>query len=278
MRRVLVCTAIGERYRSAFRSERQQFEAYAALCGAETALIESPLDPKGRRSFFPQRLLIPRAFSSYDIVLHLDIDVLIPRNLPDLFALVPENAGFAAVIDPRGSYAYQKAWGFADWASRGHGSYFAGVGLTSRNELASINGGVQVYRPRLVAALFESWYFDDRKYKPPFAADFSATEEGPSAYLSQANGLFAPLEYRFNRQVLFALHETSLGKAAFEKYCSIPNRTWRKIRTTLGLPSHQIGFGAAYRRFVEDLLRNGNLVHFAGKYPIPVVDPALLTG
>jgi hypothetical protein len=278
VKNVLVCTAIGDRYLSAFEAERRQFESYAAMCGAETALIESPLDPKGRRSFFPQRLLIPRAFSSYEVVLHMDLDVLIPRNLPDLFALLPESAGFAAVIDPRGSYAYQKAWGFADWAARGHDSYFGGVGLNSPNQLATVNGGVQVYRPRLVATLFESWYWDDRRYEAPFAADFSATEEGPSAYLSQANGLFAPLEYRFNRQVLFALHETPLGEKAFARYCSLPSRVRRKIRRTLGLPSHHVGFGTAYRRFVEDLLQNGNLVHFAGKYPIPAVEPGLLMG
>ena len=156
-----------------------------------------------------------------------------------------------------------------------HRFYFQSLGLTSDKDLASINAGVVVFRPRLIADLFEAWYFDDSKYKDKTEAAYSS-EEVPLAYVSQSYGLFAPLDYRFNRQVNFALHETPQGKAAYQEYRSLPNRMMRKILRSLGARSQHVGLGSRYRGFVEDLLGNGNLVHFAGKYPIPTVRPELL--
>jgi hypothetical protein len=205
----------------------------------------------------------------------LDLDVLVPQNLPDIFSEMPADAGFAAVVDPRGSPAYRKAWGFADWTTRDHRERFEELGLTSRSELFTINGGVLGFRPRLVVHLFEARYLDDSRYVRNSEAEYNS-DEIPMAFLSQTHGLFAPLEYRFNRQVNYALHETDLGKIAFEEYRSLFNRIRRRARKALGRPIHHVGYGRTYRPFIEDLLRNGNLVHFAGRYPIPVVDKALL--
>jgi hypothetical protein len=278
MQKVLVCTGgwPGDRYKSTLDAMMPQFEAYASSCGASVSVIDHALDPSRRRSIFTQKLLIPRAFSKYDVVVHMDLDVLIPRNLPDIFSLLPPTAGFAAVVDPRGSFAYQKAWGFADWTTKSHQSYFEGLGLASDRKLESINAGVLVFRPSLIADIFEAWYIDDNRYASKSEDDYSG-EEVPLAYLSQSNGLFSPLDYRFNRQVNFALHETPLGKVAYKKYRSLLNRLRRKARKTFGLRSLHVGFGHAYKLFVEDLLREGNLVHFAGKYPVPQVDRNLLT-
>ena len=277
MRNILVCTGgwKGDRYKSSLMAVKPQFEAYASACGSDMAVIDYALDPKGRRSIFTQKLLIPRAFSHYEIVVHIDLDVLLPRTLPNIFSSVPDNAGFAAVVDPRESYAFQKNWGFADWTTRSHRFFFEKLGLTSAGDLATINAGVVAFRPRLIAGLFEAWYFDDNRYRTTTQAEYSS-EEIPMAYLSQDNGLFAPLDYCFNRQVCYALHETPQGKVAYAKYRSASNRIRRKIRKSLGMKFHHVGFGHAYQEFVEDMLRNGNLVHFAGKYPIPAVNPELL--
>ncbi|MGA2480302.1 MAG: hypothetical protein ABSG63_16255, partial [Spirochaetia bacterium] len=217
MKNLLLCTCVGDAYRSRFLAVKPQFEAYAAACGSDMEVIESPLDPAGKYGHFTQRLLIPRKFSRYEIVVHMDLDILIPKNLPDIFSVFPSSAGFSAVIDPRGSYAYQKAWGFDAWTRDSHQNFFKGLGLTSKCDLASINGGVLVMRPRLIADLAEAWYFDETKSHP-------GTEEAPLAYISQTHAMFAALEYRFNRQVLFGLHETSPGQIAFEEYRSLWGR------------------------------------------------------
>ncbi|HUI71874.1 MAG TPA: hypothetical protein VL354_15250 [Spirochaetia bacterium] len=277
MKKLLLCTGgwSGDRYLSAFLAMKPRFEGYAAACGAEMGVIDHPLDPEGRRTLFTQKLLIPRTYGRYDVVAHMDLDVLIPRNLPSIFDALPAEAGFGAVVDPRGSFAFQKAWGFADWTRMSHKAYFESLGLSSERELASINAGVVVFRPGLVADMFAAWYFDDARYAHKSEGDYSS-EEVPLAYLSQDAGLFAPLEYRFNRQVFFALHETSAGKAAYRDYRSFVNRARRKARKALGFRSAHVGFGPSYTLFVEDLLKDGNLVHFAGKYPVPEVNQDLL--
>src|SRR5512137_1499648 len=144
MRNILLTTGgwIGDRFLHAVEAVKPQLEAYARACSADMALIDRPLDPSGRRALFAQKLLIARAYSSYDIVVHMDCDVLIPRNLPSVFSCVPAHAGLAAVIDPRGSPAYQKAWGCADWTREGHQKSFEKMGLSSDKPLFSINGGI----------------------------------------------------------------------------------------------------------------------------------------
>lgn len=267
----------GDRYMSTFLAAKAQLEAYAGSCSADIAVIDRALDPDGRDSINAQKMLIPSAFSQYDIVVHIDLDVLLPLNLPNIFSSVPVNAGFSALVDPRESYAFQKAWGFADWTREGHRRYFENMGLSADIELLSVNGGVLAFRPRLIADLLKAWYVDTEKYAGRTDSYFH-NEEGPMAYIAQTNGLFFPLDCRFNREVFFALHETDQGKAAYNEFRSLPNRIRRRMRKNIGLGWQNFGFGRQYVLFIEDLLRDGNLVHFAGKYPIPSVNPELLMG
>jgi hypothetical protein len=256
---------------------KPMLEAYAAACGSEMAVIDYFLDPKGRHQFVAQKLLIPKAFSTYDIVVHMDLDVLIPKSLPNVFSCMPADAGLAAVVDPRGTEAYQAAWGFEKWTTMSHREHFNELGFTSQHELLCINAGVLIFRPRLVADLFEAWYMDESTPFDTIAAGYGI-DEVPLAYLSQSNGLFAPLECRFNRQVNYALHETDEGRAAYEEYRLLVNRVRRRSRKIMGKPFQNVGWGQRYVRFIEDLLRAGNLVHFSGKFPIPAVDRRLLVG
>ena len=95
VRNLLACTGgwAGDRYKSTLLAVKPQFEAYAAACGSDMAVIDFALDPSGRRSIYTQKLLIPRAFSQYEIVVHMDLDVLIPQNLPDIFSQLPGGRG-----------------------------------------------------------------------------------------------------------------------------------------------------------------------------------------
>jgi len=265
----------GDPFLPAIKAVLPQLEAYAAACGADMAVVDWPLDPAGKRGIFAQRLLIPKAYAKYDVVVHMDFDILIPRNLSNIFACIPAEAGFAAIVDPRGSPAYEKAWGHAEWTRESHQEFFRRMGLVSDKTLLTVNGGVQAFRPRLIADLMESWYRDDRRFDSRYKQN---NDETHMAYIAQSQGLFAPLDQRFNRQALYALHETDLGRTAYRTYRSLPNRIRRKLCKTVGLRSDHVGLGRLYTLFVEDLLRAGNLVHFSGKLPVPHVDPGLLSG
>lgn len=131
MSRALLCTVIGEKYERMFRGFRRQFEAYAERCGAEPVVIREPLDPAGRRRLFTQRLLIPRVFSRFREVAHLDIDMLISSAAVDIFSSLPPNAAFAATVNPRGTRAYEMAWSEALFTRQSHAEYFATKELRS---------------------------------------------------------------------------------------------------------------------------------------------------
>jgi hypothetical protein len=275
MANVVVCTVFGERFQRLFSSVRGRLEAYASQCGCDLEVIEGPLDPGNSHNYLTQRLLIPEHFSRYDLVAHLDIDVLVPRGLPDIFASLPPWAGFSATADPRGTTAYTEAWGQAPFTKLTSREYFQQKGWDADDSFVSINGGVLVFRPNLVAELFASWYRDNARFAG-HPDDYFQCEEGIFAYLSQANRIFSPLPVLFNRQVHYALHETESGRRALAEYRSFLNRGLRKAARTVGMPSPHIGYGENYIHLIEELLDEGNLVHFAGNYPIPAVRKELL--
>jgi hypothetical protein len=274
---VLVCTVFGKRYRRMYEAVRSQMEAYATKCKSDLELIQEPLDRDNTHNYLTQRLLIPSRFSRYEIVAHVDIDVLISRGLPSIFESLPPRAGFSATVDPRATRAYDEAWGHAGFTKLTHRQYFEEKGWQADDSLVSINGGVLVFRPPMVAELFETWYRDSSHFKGHPDSYFQC-EEGILAYISQKHRLFSPLPVQFNRQVHYALHETSAGLSALARYRSFAHRGTRKLLRSVGAPSNHIGFGREYRIFVEELLGQGNLVHFAGNYPVPRVDAGLLIG
>ena len=260
-----------------FEAVRSQFEAYAAKCKSDLELIREPLDRDNIHDYLTQRLLIPSRFSRCEIVAHVDIDVLIPQNLADIFESLPPQAGFSATVDPRATRAYDKAWGHARFAKLTHRQYFEEKGWKVDDSFVSINGGVLVFRPRMVAELFESWYRDSSCFSG-HPDHYFQCEEGILAYLSQKHRLFAPLPVKFNKQIHYALHETPRGHSVLSRYRSFAPRGTRKLLRSFGAPSNHVGFGRTYRLFVEELLQQGNLVHFAGNYPVPRVDAELLMG
>jgi hypothetical protein len=270
MRNVLLCTVFGDRYWRMFARVRAQLEAYAARCGCDLQLIEKPLDPDNAHSYLTQRLLIADRFSRFDVIAHIDIDILIPRALPDIFQSLPNTAGFSATADPRGTDGYVEAWGKAPFTRWTNKEYFAQKGWDVDDSFVSINGGVLLFRPALVADLFASWYRDPSRFAG-HPDTFFQCEEGIFAYLSQKNRLFARLPVHFNMQVHYALHDRTSGRTALAKYRSVANRGLRKTARAFGDRSGSIGYGKSYTRFVEELLKENNLVHFAGNYPIPAV-------
>ncbi len=276
MSRALLCTVIGEKYQRIYRSFRHQFEAYAARCGADPIVIRQPLDPSGRHRLFTQRLLIPRVFSRYDQVAHLDVDMLISATAGDIFCTLPPHAGFGAAVNPRGTRAYEMAWNQAPFTRQSHVEYFATKELRSVKPLYQINGGVLVFRTEETADLFASWYFDEARHAGKSEYYYNA-EEDAMAFLSQERGIFFELPPRFNRQLIYHLCESTEGLMARRELMSLPNRIHRRLRRALGLRPSALGM-QHYTRCVETLLREGNLVHFSASYPLLPVDPELLAG
>jgi len=277
MSRALVCTVIGEKYERIFEGFRPQFEAYAERCGAEPLVVRQPLDPQGRHRLFTQRLLIPGAYATFDEVAHLDIDLFISSAAEDIFAYLPAQAGFSAAVIPRGTKAYEMAWNDAPFTRWTHEEYFATKDLHSSRPLRQINGGVLLFRPELTAELFRSWYFDDARHAGK-SEYFYAAEEDAMAFLSQDRGCFSELPQRFNRQLIYRLCENEEGLNARAELTSLVNRVHRKVRRTVGLTRATAVGMRHYAAVVEQLLREGNLVHFSASYPMVPVDPALVAG
>jgi hypothetical protein len=277
MSRALLCTVIGEKYERIYRGFQRQFEAYAERCQAEPVVIREPIDRTGRHSVYTQKLLIPMAFSRYQEVAHLDVDMLLSATAGDIFSEMPETAAFGAVVTPRGTRAYEIAWNDAPFTRLSDAEYFAGKDLRSKNPVRQVNGGVLLFRPDRTADLFASWYFDEQRYAGK-SDHYYSSEEDPLAYLSQDNGIFFELPARFNRQLIYSLCESEEGLRARRELKFFPNRVHRRLRRALGVQGGSSLGMKWYKARVEALLREGNLIHFSASYPIIRVDPALVAG
>ena len=95
-------------------------------------------------------MLIPSAFSQYDIVVDIDLDVLLPLNLPNIFLrclLMPVFPLWWIRVKAMRSRRH----GVLRIGLReGHRRYFENMGLSADIELLSVNGGVLAFRPGLL--------------------------------------------------------------------------------------------------------------------------------
>lgn len=268
-KRAVCLMAIGERYQAQLErmetgveGRSGQFTRYADACGAELVVLRDAPDPSMHRSILYQKLLVPSICARFDLVLFIDLDVVISSRCPDVFRLMPENAGLAAVLAPRGAEKYRRAWQHiprveAETAT----TYFTSRNFPpSEKHIGDINGGVLLFRPERIARQFEDYYWSDHSQ-----GVLEGYEEAPMAHITQTTDLFHPLDERFNTQFLYELQTPAAGYVRAIRQ----NGLYRKIDKTL---SRKFGLEKdfllrkAFRSFRDHLLDTVYILHFSGMF------------
>ena len=209
------------KYRKQYELVRDNLMAYAKKCHADFRFIDDYIDKDKKRDIYSQKLLIPDYLREYEQVLFLDLDIIISPDCPDIFALMPENIGLMAEVNPRSSARFRKIYADNERIlNETVEDYFTSRGFAAADGLVgNINGGVLLFRPRLVADLFRDYYMSMKSQ-----GENTAFEEAPMAYYTQTKGLFLELDYRFNcmpyfeignpyADRLYALHQNRLYRA-----------------------------------------------------------------
>ncbi len=272
----IVVMAVGARYVALFESVRAQFERYAEACGADLVVVAEPPDPAGRRNILCQKMLLADRCRDWDRVAILDIDVMIAPAAQSIFTALPDGAGLAAVVDARGTPAFENLvrqfWQLPEILAETHESYFSSRGFPPFPDgtpvIASINGGALLCRPALVADLFRGVYAADFEMQAVGGAfvkrDVSGNEEALMAYHAQARGLFVPLPERFNYQFLLALM-TDPAHPAARWPGSLGYRVLKRLDDRVALPPS--AYPQAWRDLVAATLARVDILHFAGGFP-----------
>lgn len=257
----VMCVGKG-RYEQQLRLVEAQIREYAAKCRADYIVIDKFLDPEKRRNIYCQKLLIPDALREYDLVAFFDLDILIAADCPDIFAQMPESCGLMACLNPRGTEKFNKIYaGNARVLHETTEDYFVSRNFPVKEGLrGNINGGVLLFRPKLVADVFRDYY-----YSAHSQGKCTAHEEAPMAYYAQTMGLFCPLDNRFNCLLYFETG-TEEGSAIYnvqrQKFYPAFNKVFRRLTKTDNLLLQ-----GRIRRFAQYLADNGNyIIHFAGGY------------
>lgn len=257
MKRVICLLVIGQKHKNFYNENKKSFEAYAKKTKATLKIFDSCLDTTNLRSIQVQKLLIPSAVLDFDIALFLDLDIIINKNCPDIFNELPQNKSFAAVIDNRSSEEFVKTWSIKNETVK---DYFKARNFEYNENLSgSINGGVFLFKPQEVAILFKEYYFSNHNVNTP---ELGSYEEAPMAYLTQINKIFHALDPKYNTQVIYKIKGTKEGKNLMKNQDLIPEFIRKKINKNI-IPSME------YTNFIDRLLENCWILHFAGGYPIP---------
>ena len=159
--RVVCVMSVGAgKYRKQYELVRDNLMAYAKKCHADFRFIDDYIDKDKKRDIYSQKLLIPDYLREYEQVLFLDLDIIISPDCPDIFALMPENIGLMAEVNPRSSARFRKIYADNERIlNETVEDYFTSRGFASADGLVgNINGGVLLFRPRLVADLFRDYY------------------------------------------------------------------------------------------------------------------------
>lgn len=265
--KAIVIMAIGQKYEALLQTNLPQFEAYAERCNATLEVCRSAPDPSMRGHLFTQKLLLPKQYSKYEWIAFLDLDILISKDAPSIFNSVQADKGFGAILDPRGEKRFERAnerWHRQpDLNKLSTNTCFINKGFLENDKIrGTINGGVWLCQPTLVAELFANYYWQATKSPEGFAI----FEELPMAYLTQTAGLFFPLDEKFNHQVLYFISEDG---ASFKLFIT---RLQKKINKRLQnfFPKTCSPFlFPQYRRFIDEALTKNYIVHFSGGFPIP---------
>lgn len=259
MKKVICLIVIGEKYERIYNKNKSTFLHYSKKTGADLKIINTPPDPTGKRPLLSQKMLIPSLVKEYEIALYLDLDILINKNAPNIFDELNTDSGFAAVVDPRGTEEFVETWTIKNETIR---SYFESRNFEFKDSIiGSINGGIFLFRPNMVSALFEKYYFSDHN-----TGDLHpVNEEAPIAYITQTQHLFQELDIKYNTQIIFKLKGTAEGKKIVKTKSIIPKFiTRRYVRKN----KIEIYPTCAYRKFYRKILNQVWILHFAGGYPI----------
>lgn len=264
MKRAICVLAIGKKYKKMFIESG--IAKYAKLCKADLIVIDSPPDKSYKRSLFSQKLLLPEILKGYDEVCYLDLDILISKNAPSIFEEFPDIRSFGAVIDPRGTSEFVKAWREKRIITETTTDYFMQRGFSPSDKgklIGSINGGVLLFRPKKIWKIFKDYYYSNHSQ-----GTYTAHEEAPMAFLTQDLDLFFPIDRRFNCQLFYKIKGRGLIESRIERL----NGTFlvqyinKAFRITTGfnmLPTK------SYHICISSLLETNYILHFAGNYPIP---------
>ena len=261
--RVVCVMSVGAgKYRKQYELVRNNLMAYAKKCHADFRFIDDYIDKDKKRDIYSQKLLIPDYLRDYEQVLFLDLDIIISPDCPDIFALMPENIGLMAEVNPRSSARFRKIYADNERIlNETVEDYFTSRGFAAADGLVgNINGGVLLFRPRLVADLFRDYYMSMKSQ-----GENTAFEEAPMAYYTQTKGLFLELDYRFNCMPYFEIGNPYADRL----YALHQNRLYGKAEHVLSRltgEKHMLLLGAHYkliRRLFDD---GAYIVHFAGGY------------
>ena len=262
----IILMAIGPKYQEILEANRHQFESYAMRCNAQLEICSSPPDPSMLGHLFTQKLLLARQYQQYEWIAFLDMDILISKDAPSIFDFAQTDKGFGAILDPRGEKRFERA--NQQWHRQPALNQlstldcFINKGFPPSKDLqGTINGGVWLCQPNLVAKLFSDYYSAITKTPEGFAI----YEELPMAYLAQSNGLFFSLDEKFNRQVLYLISEDG---ACFRFFIT---RLQKKINKRLQklFPKRHPFLFSKYCEFINNALENNYIIHFSGGFPIP---------
>lgn len=272
----IVLMAVGARYRALLDSVRPQFERYAEACDADLVVFTEPPDATGQRNILCQKMLLPDLCRDWERMAFLDLDVLISRDAGSIFMGLPEGAGLAAVVDPRGTTAFVNVvnylWRLPEILAETHESYFSGRGFppfpADTPVVGSINGGALVCRPALLADVFKAAYFDGFEMQVSgegfVQRKIAVHEEAMMAYHAQVRRLFAPLPERFNHQFLYSLMAEP-DQPAVRWMQSIGYKLLRRADARATVPA--MFYQRAWRDLVRRSLASFDIVHFAGGFP-----------
>jgi lipopolysaccharide biosynthesis glycosyltransferase len=262
MRKAIVVMAIGEKYRRRFDSQSEMINNYAKVCGATVKLIDTPPDSDFKRPLLAQKLLIPEMVKEFDIALFIDLDILIHPSSPSVFDFLPKEKHFAAVLEPRGTLEYKRAWSHLPHQGfETIGDYFGKRNFELSEKLkGSINGGVFVFHPSAIADMFKEYYYSEHRQ-----GGLESYEEAPMAYLTQTRDYFHSLDPRFNAQLLYKVRGTEDGLHLVRKERRIPKFIRNIYYKRKGCSLFPV---KGYNEFVSRQLESVYFLHFAGGYPI----------
>ena len=262
----IVLLVIGSKYEQILEANRFQFEAYAKRCNATLEICRELPDPSMQGHLFTQKLLLPKKYEQYEWIAMLDLDVVISNSAPSILEIADASKGLGAILDPRGEdkFLYTNAhwFGHANPETLTTQRYFSDRGFEWNDKLmGSVNAGVWLAQPRLVADLLAKFYWD----KTQFPEYFSMFEEAPMAYLTQIHDLFFPVDERFNQQLIYLIADQ---KPSFNTKVAKVQR-WINKQLHKLFPGMSYVFLLPYIHLVEEGLKNNYILHFSGNFPIP---------
>lgn len=250
------------RYLKQYELVKDNIMAYAEKCNADFKFIHEYIDPDLKRDIYSQKLLIPDYLREYEQVLFLDLDILISPECPDIFELMPENIGLMAEVNPRSSERFRKIYaGNERILNETVTDYFTSRGFAADEHLiGNINGGVLLFRPRLVADILKEYYLSMKSQ-----GEHTAFEEAPMAYYTQTKGLFLELDYRFNCMPYFEIGNDYADRLYRIHQNGIYQKA-EKVMYKLFGEKHMLLLNQHYK-LVSRLFSDGAyIVHFAGGY------------